>query len=191
MIATEDKSLADKIKTLGLHGLSKDAWSRFSDQGYRHYQVVQPGYKYNMMDIQAAMGIHQLRRVEENWERRKEIWQRYNEAFLEFPCSTPPQPEDQTRHAYHLYPLLIDIEAIGKTRDWVLNALTAEKIGVGVHYLPIHSHPFYRETFGWEEGDFPHAEFIGARTISLPLSSALSDGDVEDVVTAVRKVLSN
>lgn len=188
MIITDDDRFAGRIKVLGLHGMSKDAWKRFSDEGYKHYQVIHAGYKYNMMDIQAAMGIHQLKRVDKYWERRKNIWDKYNEAFDDLPCITPAEPEPDTRHAYHLYTLLIDIDKLGKSRDWVLNALTAENIGVGVHYMPVHLHPFYRKTFGWKEGDFPNAEWIGDRTLSLPLSAALDERDVEDVVEAFRKI---
>ena len=169
--------------------MSKDAWNRFSDEGYKHYQVIHAGYKYNMMDIQAAMGIHQLKRVDKYWERRQDIWKKYNEAFRNLPCITPSEPEPKTRHAYHLYTPLIDIDKLGKSRDWVLNALTVENIGVGVHYLPVHLHPFYRKTFGWKEGNFPNSEWIGEQTLSLPLSAALNDEDVEDVIVAFRKVL--
>lgn len=189
MIVTNDDRFAGRIKVLGLHGMSKDAWNRFSDEGYKHYQVIHAGYKYNMMDIQAAMGIHQLKRVDKYWEHRQNIWKEYNEALEDLPCVTPAEPEPDTRHAYHLYTPLIDIDKLGKSRDWVLNALTAENIGVGVHYLPVHLHPFYRKTFGWKEGDFPNAEWIGERTLSLPLSAALNEKDVEDVVEAVCKVL--
>jgi len=191
MIITDDDRFAGRIKVLGLHGMSKDAWNRFSDEGYKHYQVIHAGYKYNMMDIQAAMGIHQLKRVDKYWERRKNIWKKYNEAFEDLPCITPAEPEPNTRHAYHLYTPMIDIDKFGKSRDWVLNALTAENIGVGVHYLPVHLHPFYRKTFGWQEGDFPNAECIGERTLSLPLSAALTKNDIKDVITAFHKVLSS
>jgi dTDP-4-amino-4,6-dideoxygalactose transaminase len=191
MVLTSDRRFANRIKVLALHGMSKDAWSRYSDEGYRHYQVIHAGYKYNMTDMQAAMGIHQLKRVERCWQRRKEIWDIYNEKFRDLPCFLPPEPEPDTKHAYHLYTMLIDIDRVGLERDWVLAALTAENIGVGVHYLPVHLHPFYRKTFGWRKGDYPHAEWIGERTISLPFSAALTDMDVSDVITAVSKVLTN
>lgn len=189
MVITEDARFAERIKVLGLHGMDKDAWKRFSDEGYRHYQVVHAGFKYNMMDIQAALGIHQLKRVEKYWNHRQSVWERYNDAFNDLPCLIPAEPEPESRHAYHLYTPLIEIDKIGKKRDWVLEALTAENIGVGVHYLPLHLHPFYQKTFGWKEGDFPRAEWIGERTLSLPLSAALSEKDVEDVICAFRKVL--
>ncbi len=189
MVITEDDRRASRIKILGLHGMSKDAWKRFSDTGYKHYQVIEAGYKYNMMDIQAAMGIHQLRRVDAYWKRRKAIWEIYNAAFRDLPCFIPADPEPDTRHAYHLYTLLVDIGKLQRSRDWVLAALTAENIGVGVHYLPVHLHPYYRKRYGWSRGDFRNAEWVGDRTISLPLSAALTDADVEDVVRAVRNVL--
>ncbi|MDY6838794.1 MAG: DegT/DnrJ/EryC1/StrS family aminotransferase [Thermodesulfobacteriota bacterium] len=189
MVVTDDDRFAERIKVLGLHGMSKDAWKRFSDEGYKHYQVIHAGYKYNMMDIQAAMGIHQLKRVDRYWKHRQDIWNKYNQAFKSLPCLIPPEPEPDTKHAYHLYTPLIDIDRIGKTRDWVLNALTAENIGAGVHYIPVHLHPFYRKTYGWKEGDFPNAEWIGERTVSLPLSAALSEEDAGDVIEAFAKVL--
>ena len=189
MVITEDSRLADRIKVLGLHGMSKDAWKRFSDEGYKHYQVIHAGYKYNMMDIQAALGIHQLARVEENWQRRALIWQRYDASFADLPCLVPAPIEPQSRHAFHLYTPLIDIDRLGRSRDWVLQALGAENIGVGVHYLPIHAHPFYRKAFGWQAGDYPNAEWIGERTISIPLSPALTEVDIADTEEALHKVL--
>ena len=189
IVVTEDDQLAAHIKVLGLHGMSKDAWKRFSDEGYRHYQVVHAGYKYNMMDIQAAMGIHQLGRVEAWWSIREQIWRRFNEAFAGLPCRLPADPVPNSRHAFHLYTPLVDIDRLGRERDWVLDAMTAENIGVGVHYVPVHLHPYYRNRFGWSEGDFPQAERVGARTVSLPLSPALSEQDVEDVITAFSRVL--
>lgn len=191
MIITNDDQLAERTKILGLHGMDKDAWKRFSDDGYKHYAVVEAGFKYNMMDIQAALGIHQLKRVDEYWKRRQKVWNRYNEAFYDLPCSIPAEPEPDTLHAYHLYTPLIDIDQLGKSRDWVLNALTAENIGVGVHYIPLHLHPFYSKTYGWKAGDYPNAEYVGQRTLSLPLSPALNERDVDDVILAFRKVLHN
>lgn len=190
MVITGDDRFAGRIKVLGLHGMSKDAWKRFSDEGYKHYQVIHAGYKYNMMDIQASIGIHQLKRVDNYWQRRQDIWNRYNQEFANLSCLIPCAPEPNSKHAYHLYTPLIDIERLKKSRDWVLDALTAENIGVGVHYQPVHLHPYYRKTFGWKDGDFPNAEWIGERTLSLPLSAALEQEDVEDVVNAFRKVLT-
>ena len=188
MVLTNDDRIAGRVKVLGLHGMSKDAWKRFSDEGYKHYQVIQAGFKYNMMDLQAALGIHQIKRIDAYWNRRKEIWEKYNDAFADLPLILPKKPEPGTRHAFHLYTPLIDVDKLRRTRDWVLDALTAENIGVGVHYLPIQSHPYYRKTYGWYDKDYPNAAWIGGRTLSLPLSPALTNDDVADVINAVIKV---
>jgi len=191
MIVTEDDRFAGRIKVLGLHGMSKDAWSRFSDEGYKHYQVIHAGYKYNMMDMQAVIGIEQLRRVETYWQYRKEIWHTYNREFESLPCFLPIDAEPDSKHAYNLYPILLDIDQLGKERDWYIKALTAENIGVGVHYQPVHRHPYYHKIFGWLPGDFPNAEWIGERTLSLPLSAAMEQADIEDVISAFRKVVNS
>jgi len=189
MIVARDDDHIARAKVLALHGMSKDAWRRFSDEGHKHYFVVECGFKYNMMDIQAALGIHQLRRVEDNWLVRQSIWNRYQEAFSDLPAQTPAPSAADTRHAYHLYNLLIG-ETAPISRDAMLDAMTARKIGVGVHYLSIPEHPYYRERFGWRPQDFPNAQRIGRQTISLPLSPALRESDVEDVVEAVRHCLA-
>lgn len=188
MVVTADEEAAARIKTLALHGLSADAWSRFSDEGYKHYEVVEPGFKYNMMDLQAALGVHQLARVEANLERRREIWRRYDEAFADLPLRTPPAEQPGTRHARHLYTVLLDLERLDRTRDEALLDLHGRNIGSGVHYRALHLHPYYREAGGYASGDFPNAEWISERTMSLPLSPKLTDEDVEDVIDAVRGV---
>jgi dTDP-4-amino-4,6-dideoxygalactose transaminase len=179
---------AARCKVLALHGMSKDAWQRFGDAGYRHYQVVECGFKYNMMDLQAAIGIHQLRRVERYWQRRRTIWNRYNEAFAALPLRLPSEPEPDTRHAFHLYTILVDEPTTGLTRDDFLKEMTARKIGVGVHYLSIPEHPYYQKSFGWRPDDYPHAKRIGRATVSLPLSPRLTDEDADDVIAAVQEI---
>jgi dTDP-4-amino-4,6-dideoxygalactose transaminase len=189
MVTAAREEDAARIKVMALHGMTKDAWKRFGDEGYRHYQVVECGFKYNMMDIQAAIGIHQLARVERCWERRRRVWRRYDEAFSGMPVGLPAPPAPGTRHAFHLYTVLVDEKKSGIARDDFLNAMNAENVGTGVHYLSIPEHPYYRKTFGWRPEDYPAAMGIGRRTVSLPLSARLSDGDVEDVIAAVRKCL--
>lgn len=189
MVVVRSEEDAARIKILALHGMSKDAWTRFSDEGYKHYYAVECGFKYNMMDMQAAIGIHQLQRVERSWERRRQIWLRYNDAFAGLPITLPPEPESDTRHAFHLYTILIDPEKAGIARDTFLDEMTAQNIGTGVHYLSIPEHPFYRRTFGWKPEDYPHATRIGRQTVSLPLSAKLGDGDVEDVIEAVHRII--
>jgi dTDP-4-amino-4,6-dideoxygalactose transaminase len=189
MILSATDEGAARCKVLGLHGMSKDAWKRFGDEGYKHYQVVSCGYKYNMMDLQAAIGIEQLKRVEPYWQRREVLWQRYNEAFKDLPLQLPASAEAGSRHGYHLYTLLLDEKAAGVTRDQFLDGMTRRNIGVGVHYLSIPEHPYYQKTFGWKPEDFPHAQKIGRTTISIPLSARLTDEDAGDVIAAVKDIL--
>ncbi len=191
MVLARKESDRARVKVLGLHGMSKDAWKRFSDDGYKHYQVVEAGFKYNMMDIQAAIGLHQLQRIEPYWRRREEIWNRYNTAFADLPVTLPAEPEADTRHAYHLYTLLIDERRTKISRDRFLDAMTAHNIGIGVHYVSIPEHPYYQETFGWKPEEFPNAMRIGKQTVSLPLSAKLTDMDVQDVIAATRLTLGD
>jgi dTDP-4-amino-4,6-dideoxygalactose transaminase len=189
MVTTNIPEFADKVKVFALHGMSKDAWKRFSDEGYKHYQVVSPGFKYNMMDLQAAIGLHQIARVEDNLKRRNEIWQRYNEAFADLPVGLPDPDEPDTVHARHLYTLMIDKERCGVSRDEFMQRLYELNIGTGVHYIGVHLHPYYRERFGYQPEDFPNTTWISERTVSIPLSANLTDEDVVDVIRAVCEVL--
>jgi dTDP-4-amino-4,6-dideoxygalactose transaminase len=191
MVTTNNSDFADRIKMYALHGMSRDAWKRFSDEGYKHYQVVFPGFKYNMMDLQAAIGLHQLTRVEENLKRRNAIWQHYNRAFADLPVGLPAQHEPDTVHALHLYTLMIDRDRCGLTRDDFMDKLHKMNIGSGVHYIGVHLHAFYRERYGYQPQDFPNATWISQRTVSIPLSAKLTDHDVryiiDNVISAIRR----
>jgi dTDP-4-amino-4,6-dideoxygalactose transaminase len=189
MLVTADPDQAARAKTLGLHGMSADAWKRFSDEGFKHYEVVEPGFKYNMTDLQAAIGIHQLSRVESNLERRHDIWKMYDEAFAELPVFLPAPEEQGTRHARHLYTLLLDVERLTIDRDDLQAHLHRMGIGTGIHYRALHLHEYYRSTYGHKRGDLPNAEWISDRTLSIPLSPKLTDDDVSDVIDAVSSVL--
>ena len=189
MVTTSNPDFADKIKMYGLHGMSRDAWKRFSDDGYKHYQVVFPGFKYNMMDIQAAIGIHQLQRVEQNWQRRDHIWGKYNQAFADLPVGLPKPDEPNTKHARHLYTLMIDETQCGLHRDDFMQRMHKLNIGTGVHYMSVHLHPYYRDKYGYQPQIFPNALWISERTVSIPLSPQLSDLNVERVIDAVRKIV--
>lgn len=189
MILGRDEEHMARARILALHGMSKDAWHRFSDKGYKHYQVVECGFKYNMMDLQAAIGIHQLARVEANWARRREIWERYDRALSDLPIGLPLTPEPNTRHGYHLYTIMVDEERCGISRDGFLEAMNGAKIGTGVHYLSIPEHPYYQQRFGWHPERWPSAMRLGRHTVSLPLSPAMSDGDVVRVIDAVHEVI--
>jgi dTDP-4-amino-4,6-dideoxygalactose transaminase len=191
MVTTNDEEIANKIKIYGLHGMSKDAWKRFSDDGYKHYQVVYPGFKYNMTDIQASLGLAQMKKINKFYNRREVIWKRYKERLKNLPLILPPDPEPDTKHAYHLFTILVDTNKTNLTRDKVLQNLHEKNIGTGVHYLALHYHPFYQEKYGYKIGDFPNAEFISDRTFSIPFSAKLTDEDVEDVITALHEVFDS
>lgn len=190
MVSTDNPDYADKIKVYGLHGMSRDAWKRFSDDGYKHYQVVVPGFKYNMMDIQAALGIHQLKRVEQNLRRREEIWHIYDQAFSTLPLGLPLPAEPDTAHARHLYTIIVDEQEAGISRDAFVNRLHEQSIGTGVHYVGVHLHDYYRHRFGYRSNDFPNATWISERTVSVPLSPRLTDLDRDQVIEAVRHSLA-
>jgi len=185
---TEDQ--ADKIKIMALHGMDKDAWHRFSDKGFVHYEVVEPGFKYNLTDLSASFGIHQLKRIETMYKRRLEIWEYYKKELVGLPLILPPAVPSEMRHALHLFICQVDDTLTGITRDQLVQALHELRIGCGVHYTPIHLHHYYRETYGYREGDLPNAEYIGARTFSIPLSGLVTDEDAADVVRALKYILS-
>lgn len=186
MIVGRDASMIERARVLALHGMSKDAWHRFSDAGYKHYQVVESGFKYNMMDMQAAIGIHQLARVDSSWKRRAEIWEAYQQELRGLAVSLPAPVEEGTRHAFHLYTIGIDPDGCALTRDTFLDAMTGMGIGTGVHYLSVAEHPFYQEQLGWRPEQWPVALGVGRQTVSLPLSPKLTDSDVARVIHAVK-----
>jgi dTDP-4-amino-4,6-dideoxygalactose transaminase len=189
MVVCRDEERADRIRIMALHGMSKDAWYRYRDDGFVHYDVVAAGFKYNLTDLAASLGIHQLARVETSWLRRKQLWEFYSRALADLPLILPAPVPDTVRHAFHLFTCLVDDTRTRVTRDEVLQGLHALRIGSGVHYRAVHLHSYYRRAYGYREGDFPNAEYIGARTFSLPFSAAVTDDDAADVVRALRTVL--
>jgi dTDP-4-amino-4,6-dideoxygalactose transaminase len=189
MIVGREEANIARARVLALHGMSKDAWHRFGDKGYKHYQVVEAGFKYNMMDLQAAIGIHQLARVERNWKRREAIWNRYMQAFADLPIGLPAPPAADTRHAYHLFTVMIDDSRCGISRDAFLDSMNKRRIGTGVHYLSVPEHPYYQQRFGWHPENWPNAMRLGRQTVSLPLSPKLSDADVERVIESVSAII--
>ncbi len=188
IVTTGSKELCEQMRIRSLHGMSKNAWKRYTDKGFQLYDTLMPGFKYNMMDIQAALGIHQFERIGKLLDVRDRHWRRYSDALAsEF--ITVPLEQDNIRHARHLYTLLINPDAAGINRDTFAAALQAENIGVGIHFISLHLHSYYSKTFGYSIGDFPEAEFISERTISIPMSAGITDSDVEDVIEAVRKIV--
>ena len=188
MVTTSRAPWVSKIEMYALHGMSRGAWKRYSDAGYSHYLIEVPGYKYNMMDLQAALGVVQLKKFPVMQKRRAVIWQRYLEAFKDLPLMLPAPAESDTVHAQHLFTVLANLSKLRVDRNQILQALHKENIGVGVHFISLHVHPYYRKRFGFKKRDFPNALYHSDRTISLPLSSRLTNQDVDDVIAAVRKV---
>ena len=189
IITTYDADLADQCRILSLHGISRDAWKRYTEAGTWYYEVQALGYKYNMTDLQAALGICQLRKLDAMNARRQQIAAQYHRAFAEMDFLTPFPPElptDRT-HVWHLYTILLNLEALRIDRAQFIEELKARNIGTSVHFIPIHYHPHYVR-YGWQRGQFPNAEHYYERTISLPLYPALSDQDVADVIEAVYDV---
>lgn len=189
MVTTNNPELAKKIQTYGLHGMSADAWSRFSDKGYKHYAVVFPGFKYNLTDLAASIGIVQMQSIDPWLRRRNEIWAQYDEAFADLPVVRPAPEEPDTVHARHLYTLMIRDDA-KVTRDEFMGQMHQRKIGTGVHYRALHVHPYYADRFGYVPEQFPNAYWVGERTVSIPLTQKLTDREVERVIAAVRGILS-
>lgn len=190
MVTTNDKKIAEKIRIYSLHGMSKDAWKRYSDSGFKHYLIEVPGFKYNMMDLQAAIGIHQLKAFDNNQKRRKQLWEFFNKQLKDLPLMIPAIPEKDIEHSYHLYTILVDVDKLKVSREQIQQALHAENIGLGIHFIALHLHPFYRNKYSLKRGDFPNSEFVSDRTISLPFSAKLTDKEAGDVVKAVKKVLN-
>jgi len=189
MLTTANPVYAERAAIMALHGISHDAWKRYSAGGSWYYEVLQAGYKYNMTDIAAAIGLHQLARSDCLLERRREIAQRYTEAFSRWSeLETPPNPA-HVEHAWHLYMLRLRPEQLTITRDEFIQALTKANIGSSVHFIPLHLHPFYRDTYRLVAEDFPAALHAYRRAVSLPLYPGMTDEDVEDVIAAVEQII--
>ncbi len=190
MVVPRDPRRAARIKTLALHGMSADAWQRYGDEGFVHYEVEEPGFKYNLTDFAASIGLHQLAGLDERWRRRQTLWRFYEQQLADLPLTLPAPPAPNTRHALHLFTCLVDDTRTDLARDRVLARLHALRIGAGVHYRPVHQHPWYRRSTGDRTGTLPNAEWIGARTFSLPLSAGMTDEDAADVVRALRHIFT-
>jgi dTDP-4-amino-4,6-dideoxygalactose transaminase len=192
MLTTNDNRLAKLARVYRSHGLSTDAWGRFGEGHVSSPEVVLPGYSFAMPDLAAALGLPQLRKQEHFLTMRERYAHLYDEAFEDLPVRTQPRPRDLelNRHALHIYVLTLEPGTLRVSRDRLVEALRAENIGAGVHYLPLHEHPFYKEKHGYKPSDFPVAHAVGEHILSLPLTAGMSAQDAEDVALAVRKVLA-
>jgi dTDP-4-amino-4,6-dideoxygalactose transaminase len=188
MLVTRNEQIAARCKVMRLHGISRDAFDRFTAKVPSwYYEIVAPGFKYNLTDIAAALGLHQLKRVRGFQVRREEIARRYDEALADLPLIVPPRPQNaEDLHAWHLYVVRLSDDAV-INRDQLIDGLFADGIGVSVHYIPLHLHPYWRERYDLKPEQFPHSQKAYERMVSLPLYTKMTDADVERVITSVRK----
>lgn len=189
MICTDDEALAERCRLMALHGISKDAWKRYTAEGSWYYEIIAPGYKYNMTDVAAAMGLAQLRKAERMWQRRREIARRYNEAFSALPELRIPADRADCQHAWHLYILRLNLDWLRLDRAQFIQELKQLNIGASVHFIPLHLHPYYHHAYGYRPTDFPVAFSEFQRVVSLPIYSKMSDEDVADVIQAVSSLV--
>ncbi len=186
---TGPPGLIDEARVWSLHGMSRDAWDRYEAKGSWYYEVIRPGFKYNLTDIQAALGLHQLRKLGQFQARREEIVRQYAEGLSGFEELSLPAERPEVEHAWHLYVIRLNLERLRITRDQFIEELKERRIGTSVHFIPVHLHPYYRDRYGYRPEDFPVASREFRRIISLPLNPRMSDRDAVDVVEAVREVV--
>lgn len=186
---TGDVDLVDQARIWSLHGMSRDAWKRYEKNGSWYYEIVAPGFKYNMTDIQAAIGLVQLQRLEAMQQRRYEIVRQYNAAFSDMDELQAPIERPNVQSAWHLYVLRLNLDRLSIDRSQFIDEMSARNIGTSVHFIPIHLHPYYRNKYGWQPNDFPVAYHEYQRLVSLPLHPGLTDDDVADVITAVQDIV--
>lgn len=189
MATTENEEYAERMRIMSLHGISKDAWKRYTAEGSWYYEILYPGYKYNLTDIAAAIGIEQLKKCDRFWEARRRVAAMYDEGFSGLPEIRIPVCQPDVQHAWHLYVIQLNLERLRIGRNELIELLREEKIGTSVHFIPLHLHPYYRDTLGCRPEDFPNASAVFKRIVSLPVYPRMTDADVQDVIEAVRKIV--
>jgi len=190
MITTENDAYADHMRIMSLHGISNDAWKRYTSEGTWYYEILYPGYKYNLTDIAAAIGIEQLKKCDSFREARNRIAAIYNEAFTNLPEIRTPVCRPDVLHSWHLYMIQLEPERLHISRNQFIEALKKENIGTSVHFIPLHLHPYYRNTFGYKPTDFMNASAVFERIVSLPIYPRMTEADVQDVIGAVTNIVS-
>ncbi len=189
MVTTDDPDQADRIRRMSLHGLSRDAWKRYTNHGSWYYDIVAPGFKYNLTDMAAALGLTQLHKAERFWKTRERYAALYAEGFRDLPEITPLMIHDDVQHAWHLYVIQLDLDRLRISRQAFIEGLQQKQIGCSVHFIPLHLHPYYRETGHYSRADFPVASQAFDRMVSLPLYSKMSEEDVHRTIQAVRELI--
>ncbi len=190
MIITDDKKFAEFARVISLHGMSTSAWKRYSKEGSANWELVYPGFKYNMTDIEASLGIHQLRKIELITSLRQKWSALYDRLLGDLPEITLPHRAPGRRHACHLYVITLDLDRLSVTRDRFMEMLKAENIGCGIHFISVHLQPYYQKRFGYRTEDYPNAAWLSDRILSLPLFPQMTDTDVQDVSRAVHKLIA-
>jgi perosamine synthetase len=189
MVTTDNADWAKRIRAMSLHGLSRDAWNRYTAQGSWYYEILAPGFKYNLTDIAAALGIAQLHKCERFWKVRDHYAVLYEEGFRDLPEIICPRAAEHVQHAWHLYVIQLDLDRLRIGRNEFVQLLQREQIGCSVHFIPLHLHPYYRNTWGYRPEDFPIATAVYQRIVSLPLYPKMSETDVRRVIETVRELV--
>jgi dTDP-4-amino-4,6-dideoxygalactose transaminase len=192
MVVTDDDAIASRIRTMRLHGISRDVFERSrSDEPSWHYEVVAPGFKYNMPELAASIGIHQLRKVRDMKNRRQYIADRYLSAFCDLPIILPTLAISSDEHSWHLFVIQLNLEDLHVSRNRFIELMSEERIGTSVHFIPLHLHPYWRNKYALKSEEFPVASAVFDRVVSLPIYSKMADSDIERVIHAVRKIVQN
>lgn len=190
MICTNNEEIAERCAIMRLHGINRDAWKRYSEAGSWYYEVVAPGFKYNFTDLQASLGIPQLKKVDAMWQSRQSIAYRYNQALKNLDLITLPTIKNDRESSWHLYPIRLNLEMLTKNRAQIIEELKKLNIGVGVHFMPVHQHLYYSETFNLDDKNFPVASSSFPRLMSLPIYPGMSDQSVEKVINTLTDLLN-
>jgi perosamine synthetase len=189
MATTDNPDWSDRMRMMSLHGISKDAWNRYSAEGSWYYEVLFPGFKYNLTDVAAALGAEQLKKADHFWRVRERLAGLYNERLADVPEIATPVLSSDVQHAWHLYVIQLELERLHLDRNQFINALKEKGIGTSVHFIPLHLHPFYRDSFGYSPGDFPVASAAYQRIVSLPIYPKMTQQDIDRVTDAVRTIV--
>jgi dTDP-4-amino-4,6-dideoxygalactose transaminase len=189
MLTTDNPEYAARARMMSLHGLSRDAWNRYSTEGSWYYEILSPGFKYNLTDIAAALGLAQLKKCDRFWKTRERYAALYYEGFRDIPEIACPQASPNVQHAWHLYAIQLELDRLRISRNEFLHRLQQAGIGCSVHFIPLHLHPYYSETLGYRANDYPVASRIFQRILSLPLYSKMTETDVARVIEIVRNLV--
>jgi perosamine synthetase len=189
MATTENPDWAERMRIMSLHGISKDAWKRYTAEGSWYYEILFPGYKYNLTDMAAAIGIQQLKKCDRFWQQRQYYAGLYHKGFRDVPEITVPPVGEGLQHAWHLYVIQLDLERLRISRREFIELLKQQRVGTSVHFIPLHLHPYYRDNFGYRPEDFPNASAAFDRIVSLPIYPKMTEVDVQDVIETVRKII--